>query len=77
MGGGVRVSVKENVVKVKGGKGELSEFVNGGMIVEVGEGEVVLKEKEEGMVDKVKEGDGLDGLYGGLIKKMVVGVCEG
>ena len=46
---GVTVTLKENVVNVKGPKGELSQFVNPAIIVEVADGHVVLKENEEAM----------------------------
>ena len=52
---GVTVTLKENVVNVKGPKGELSQFVNPAIIVEVADGHVVLKENEEAMLDNLKQ----------------------
>ena len=42
---GVTVTLKDNVVNVKGPKGELSQFVNPAIEVEIADGHVVLKEK--------------------------------
>ena len=41
---GVTVTLKENVVNVKGPKGELSQFVNPAINVAIEEGHVVLTE---------------------------------
>ena len=43
---GVTVTLKDNVVNVKGPKGELSQFVNPAIEVEIADGHVVLKENE-------------------------------
>ena len=43
---GVTVSLKDNIVNVKGPKGELSQYVNPSIDVEVADGHIVLKEKE-------------------------------
>ena len=74
---GVTVTLKENVVNVKGLKGELSQFVNPAIIVEVADGHVVLKENEEAMLDNLKQRHAFHGLYRALINNMVVGVSEG
>ena len=74
---GVTVTLKENVVNVKGPKGELSQFVNPAIIVEVAVGHVVLKENEEAMLDNLKQRHAFHGLYRALINNMVVGVSEG
>ena len=74
---GVTVTLKENVVNVKGPKGELSQFVNPAIIVEVADGHVVLKENEEAMLDNLKQRHAFHGLYRALINNMVVGVSEG
>ena len=73
---GVTVTLKENVVNVKGPKGELSQFVNPAIIVEVADGHVVLKENEEAMLDNLKQRHAFHGLYRALINNMVVGVSE-
>ena len=41
---GVTVTLKDNIVNVKGPKGELSQFVNPAISVEIADGHVVLKE---------------------------------
>ena len=74
---GVTVTLKENVVNVKGPKGELSQFVNPAIIVEVADGHVVLKENEEAMLDNLKQRHAFHGLYRALINNMVVGVTDG
>lgn len=69
---GVTVTVKDNVVTVKGPKGELSQAVNPLILVNV-EGNVchVTRSNEE------KESRAMHGLYRALIHNMVVGVSEG
>ena len=60
---GVTVTLKENVVNVKGPKGELSQFVNPAIIVEVADGHVVLKENEEAMLDNLKQRHAFHGMH--------------
>lgn len=70
---GVTVSVdKENLVTVKGAKGELTQSVNPDIKVSV-DGEVltVTRPSDE------KEHRALHGLYRSLINNMVIGVSEG
>ena len=74
---GVTVTLKENVVNVKGPKGELSQFVNPAISVEIADGHVVLKENEDAMLDNLKQRHAFHGLYRALIHNMVVGVSEG
>ena len=74
---GVTVTLKDNVVNVKGPKGELSQFVNPAIIVEIADGHVVLKEDEHAMLDNMKQRHAFHGLYRALIHNMVVGVSEG
>lgn len=74
---GVTVTLKDNVVNVKGPKGELSQFVNPAIIVEIADGHVVLKENENAMLDNQKQRHAFHGLYRALIHNMVVGVSEG
>lgn len=74
---GVTVTLKDNVVNVKGPKGELSQFVNPAIIVEIADGHVVLKEDENAMLDNMKQRHAFHGLYRALIHNMVVGVSEG
>ena len=74
---GVTVTLKDNVVNVKGPKGELSQFVNPAIIVEIADVHVVLKEDENAMLDNMKQRHAFHGLYRALIHNMVVGVSEG
>ena len=74
---GVTVTLKDNVVNVKGPKGELSQFVNPAIIVEIADGHVVFKEDENAMLDNMKQRHAFHGLYRALIHNMVVGVSEG
>ena len=74
---GVTVTLKDNVVTVKGPKGELSQFVNPAINVEIEDGQVVLKENENELLDNVKQRHAFHGLYRALINNMVVGVSQG
>lgn len=68
----VEVSVKDNVVTVKGPKGTLSQEINPDIKVEVVDGHVVVTRP-----DDEREHRALHGLYRALIHNMVVGVSEG
>ena len=74
---GVTVTLKDNEVTVKGPKGELTQYVNPAIIVEFENGQVVLKENENEMVDNQKQRHAFHGLYRALINNMVVGVSQG
>ena len=74
---GVTVTLKDNVVTVKGPKGELSQFVNPAINVEIEDGQVVLKENENELLDNPKQRHAFHGLYRALINNMVVGVSQG
>ena len=74
---GVTVTLKDNVVNVKGPKGELSQFVNPAIAVEIADGRVVLKEREDMMLDDTKQRHAYHGLYRALIHNMVEGVSKG
>jgi len=69
---GVTVTVLDNVVTVKGAKGELSLEVNKNITVEVKETSVVVSRANE-----TKEVKSLHGTYNALIKNMLIGVSEG
>jgi hypothetical protein len=69
---GVTVEVKDNVVTVKGPKGELKQAINPNIKVEIEEG--VLKVSRP---DDSKESRAQHGLYRALINNMVVGVSTG
>ena len=74
---GVTVTLKDNVVNVKGPKGELSQVVNPAIEVAIEDGHVVLKENENAMLDNLKQRHAFHGLYRALINNMVIGVSEG
>lgn len=69
---GVTVVVKDNLVTVKGPKGELTQTIHNNIKVEV-EGNVcrVIRPDDE------KENRAMHGLYRALIHNMIVGVSEG
>lgn len=69
---GVTVQVKDNVVSVKGPKGELSQEVDPVITVEQEENRIVLKRPDDERDNRAKHG-----LYRALIHNMVVGVSEG
>ncbi len=69
---GVAVSMKDNVVTVKGPKGELSQDVNPEIKVEIKDGEITLtRSNDEG------PNRSMHGLYRSLINNMVIGVSQG
>jgi large subunit ribosomal protein L6 len=70
---GVTITVSpENLVTVKGPKGELQQAVDSDIIVEQEEGNLVVKRPSE-----QKRHKALHGLYRSLINNMVVGVTTG
>ena len=69
---GVTVTVLDNVVTVKGAKGELSLEINQNITVEVTDTEIVVKREAES-----KEVKSLHGTTNALIKNMLIGVSEG
>lgn len=69
---GVTVTQKDNVVTVKGSKGELIQAVRPEISVEIKDNEVVLTRKSEDKQERA-----FHGLYRSLINNMVVGVSEG
>lgn len=70
---GVAVTVGEdNVITLKGPKGELSQHVAGQMKVEVNDGELTVERP-----DDEKENRSLHGLYRSLLNNMMIGVSEG
>ena len=69
---GVTVQVKDNVVSVKGPKGELSQEINPDINVAVEDGHVVVTRP-----DDERQHRAMHGLYRALIHNMVVGVSTG
>src|SRR5690554_1121972 len=69
---GVSVTVKDQLVTVKGPKGELVQNINPDITVEIEDGEVKLSRPSDD-----KNHRGLHGLYRSLINNMIVGVSQG
>ena len=69
---GVTVTLKDDVVTVKGPKGELSQYVNPLITVTIEEKEVLVSRSSD-----EKQERSMHGLYRALINNMVVGVSEG
>ena len=69
---GVEISVKDNVVHVKGPKGELTQELSEHVELTIEDAQVVLNRK-----DDTKESKSRHGLYRTLIKNMLEGVSEG
>ena len=74
---GVTVTLKDDVVTVKGPKGELSQYVNPAINVAIEDGHVTLTENDKEMLDNPKQKHAFHGLYRSLINNMVVGCSEG
>lgn len=70
--GGVTVKVEDNLVSVKGPKGELSRKINKDMIIKVEGVELTVERPSD-----EKEHRSMHGLSRTLINNMVVGVSEG
>lgn len=70
---GVKVAIGDNqVVTVKGPKGELKQQLSENVNVEINDGEIII-----GRLDESKESRSMHGLYRSLINNMVIGVSEG
>ncbi len=69
---GVTVTMKDDTVTVKGPKGELTQYVNPLISVEVENGQITLSRKSDDKQERA-----FHGLYRSLINNMVVGVSEG
>lgn len=74
---GVTVTHKDDIVTVKGPKGELSQYVNPAIKVSLEDGRITLEENQALMNDDTKQRHAFHGLYRALINNMVVGVSEG
>ncbi len=69
---GVTVQVKDNIVTVKGPKGELSQAVNPDLEISVADGHIEVKRPSDDREHRAQHG-----LYRALIHNMVVGVHDG
>ncbi len=73
---GVNIDIKDNVVSVKGPKGELSQKVDPSILVKNEDGHLVFEIDENSPVN-YKQKQAFHGLYRSLVNNMVVGVSEG
>lgn len=69
---GVTVTEQDNIVTVKGPKGELTQELTGGITLEQRDGELTVNRPSDS-----KQHKALHGLYRALINNMVVGTSEG
>ena len=74
---GVTVTLNNDMVTVKGPKGEMSQYVNPAINVAIEDGHVVMTENENAMLDDVKQRHAFHGLYRALVNNMIIGVSEG
>ncbi len=73
---GVVVDIKDNLVTVKGPKGELSQEVDSSIKVNIEDAQIKFSIDEKSSVN-YKQKDAFHGLYRSLVNNMVVGVSEG
>ena len=73
---GVTVTLNNNVVNVKGPKGELSQKVDSSIIVKIEDNHILFEIDENSPVN-YKQKQAFHGLYRALVNNMVVGVSEG
>ena len=74
---GVTVTLKDNVVSVKGPKGELSQAVDPSIIVTIEDNVIKFYIDEQNDTVEQKQKQAYHGLYRALVNNMVVGVSEG
>ncbi|MDO4819885.1 MAG: 50S ribosomal protein L6, partial [Prevotella sp.] len=74
---GVTISQQDNVVTVKGPKGELSQYVDPSIVVTIEEGKLTVEMDAEQTIVEAKQQHAFHGLYRALLNNMVVGVSEG
>ena len=73
---GVTISQKDNVVTVKGPKGELSQYVDPSIKMNVEDTQIIFEIDENSPVN-YKQKQAFHGLYRSLVNNMVVGVSPG
>ena len=73
---GVTVEHKDNIVTVKGPKGQLSQFVDPSILVKIENNEILFEVDENNPVN-YKQKQAFHSLYRSLVNNMVVGVSEG
>ena len=69
---GVTVDHKDDVIKVKGPKGELTQFINPLINIEIDNGQITFSRNSD-----EKQERAFHGLYRSLVNNMVTGVSEG
>ena len=69
---GVTIEIAESLVTVKGPKGELSQYINDGIVLKQEEDQVLVSRQTE-----LKEHKALHGLIRSLVANMVEGVSSG
>ena len=74
---GVTVTLKDNVVSVKGPKGELSQAVDPSIIVTIENNVITFSIDEANDTVELKQKQAFHGLYRALVNNMVVGVSQG
>lgn len=74
---GVTVSLKDNVVSVKGPKGEMSQLVDPSIIVSIDNNVISFSIDEKNDKVELKQKQAFHGLYRALVNNMIVGVSEG
>ena len=74
---GVTVTQKDNVVSVKGPKGELSQTIHPSIIVNIENNEITFSIDESNDSVDNKQKQAFHGLYRALVNNMVVGVSTG
>lgn len=73
---GVTINYSDNVVSVKGPKGEMSQAIDPSILVKISGTEVTFEIDEAADID-AKQKHAYHGLYRSLVNNMVVGVSEG
>jgi large subunit ribosomal protein L6 len=69
---GVTIDLKDDLLKIKGPKGELERKIHPKVSLQIDDGQILISVEEEG-----RETRALHGLFGALIANMVTGVGEG
>ncbi|MBR5086039.1 MAG: 50S ribosomal protein L6 [Muribaculaceae bacterium] len=69
---GVTIDIKDNVINVKGPKGELKQALNPNITVQVEDGQITVSRPDDNRESRAQHG-----LYRALINNMVVGVSTG
>ncbi len=69
---GVTVTIKDNVIVVKGKLGELSQSIEGGITAKEENGNIIVERPSDSKADRAKHG-----LYRSLISNMIEGVSKG